>query len=83
VEPGGVSAVLKLGLIKTSFPLTGLIFSICKEVFTPFFLLSVFTKATRLVLLGMAIPPSIPKNRAPPDTPAALKKSLRLTFFIA
>jgi hypothetical protein len=82
VEPGGVSAVLKLGLINTFFPLTGLIFRTLKEALTPFFLSSVFTKATRLVVLGIAIPPLIPNDKAPPVTPAYFKKSLRLTFFI-
>ena len=83
VEPGGISAVLKLGLINTFFPLTGLIWSAFKEVFTPFFRLSVFTRATRLFILGIAIPPSAPKSKAPPATPVYFKKPRRLTFFIA
>jgi hypothetical protein len=62
--------------------LAGLILSTFKEALTPFFLLSVFTNATRLAVLDIAIPPSIPKNKVPPNTPVCFKKSLRLTLFI-
>jgi hypothetical protein len=62
--------------------LAGLILSTFKEALTPFFLLSVFTNATRLAVLDIVIPPSIPKIKAPPATPVYFKKSLRLTFFI-
>jgi hypothetical protein len=83
VEPGVISAVLKLGLIKTFFPLTGFILSAFKDVLTPFFRLSVFTNATRLAVLDIVIPPSIPKNKAPPNTPVCFKKSLRLRLLIS
>jgi hypothetical protein len=53
-----------------------------KDALTPFLLSSVFTNATRLAVLDIAIPPSIPKNKAPPATPVYFKKSLQLTFFI-
>jgi hypothetical protein len=82
VEPGVMSAVLKLGLIRTFFPFTGLIFRVLNDSFTPCIRLSVFTKATWLIGLDITNPPSIPIIKAPPTIPEYFKKSLRLNLFI-
>ncbi len=80
VEPGKASAVLKLGLTRTSLPLTGFVCRASMERSTPVLRSVVRTRETRLVrLLLMAVPPPYNPNMSPPPAMQEyLNRSLRL-----